>query len=177
MDAGVTPLLTLAAALAVVDAIEPLLPRRAVSIKWPNDVRIDGKKVAGVLAEASVRGQTVSFAILGIGVNVGGTTLPDAIATLATTLRIARGAPVDRAQVLGALLVALETRLDALASDGTTRTAADVAARCDTLGQQVQVDELRGTAEAIEASGALRIRRDDGTCALVHAGEVAAARS
>jgi BirA family biotin operon repressor/biotin-[acetyl-CoA-carboxylase] ligase len=92
-----------AEAIADVTGIEP-------AIKFPNDVLIGGRKVAGILAESS-EGRVV----LGIGVNVNQTQaqLPPNTVTEATSLRIETGAPVDRAQLLAAILLRLERAYDA----------------------------------------------------------------
>src|SRR4029077_9317542 len=91
-----------AAALASVAGVEPTL-------KFPNDVLIDGRKVAGILAEAS--GGRV---VLGIGVNVNQTAaeLPADTVTPATSLREETGVPLDGAPILAAILARLETEYD-----------------------------------------------------------------
>jgi BirA family biotin operon repressor/biotin-[acetyl-CoA-carboxylase] ligase len=167
------PLLTLAAGLAVADTLDTMVAPGRVTIKWPNDVRTDGRKVAGVLVEGSARGAVLSFAIVGIGVNVRGTTLPEQLAPIATTVRLATGAEPDRGAVLAALLGALEARIDLLLAQGGAPVVAAVSARCDTLGTRVRVDEVVGTARAITSAGGLLVARDDGTEVEVRAGEVA----
>ena len=103
------PELTVLAAEAVAEAV-------GGSVKEPNDVLLDGRKVAGVLGEAS-DGRVV----LGIGVNANQTEgqLPPATRLPATSLRLARGEPVDRAELLAAILAAVERRYDAWLSAGT----------------------------------------------------------
>ncbi|HEV8248867.1 MAG TPA: biotin--[acetyl-CoA-carboxylase] ligase [Gaiellaceae bacterium] len=104
------PELTVVVADAVAEAIGP-----GTTLKEPNDVLLNGRKVAGVLGEAS-EGRVV----IGIGINAnqargqvpGGTRLP------ATSIRVERGAPVDRAELLAAILEALERRYDAWLSAG-----------------------------------------------------------
>lgn len=174
------PVIALAAALAVCDAVATVLPSdRVLTIKWPNDVRVDGRKVAGVLVEGALRGAALAHAVVGIGLNVRGRALPEELAASATTLRLARGgADLSRVPVALALLVGLEARLDALAQPGGAADAiAAVAARCDTLGRRVAIDEVAGVAESIAPSGALCVRRDDGELVEVRAGEVVHARA
>ncbi len=168
------PVLTLAAGLAVRDAVSRFVePASRVTIKWPNDVRVDGLKVAGVLVEGSVRGTGLAFAVVGIGVNVRGTTMPDELVARATTLRRATGADVRRADVLEALLVALERRVEELQRDGAMRIIEAVSAHCDTLGSDVTIDDVKGRAVSIATDGALRVERGDGTITEVRAGEIA----
>ena len=109
------PELSLVAGRAVAEAIrgtgvEP-------SVKFPNDVLVDGRKVAGILAEAS-DGRVV----LGIGVNVNQTDddLPSETGTRPTSLRLETGAPVDRARLLAAILERLERAYDEWVTESAT---------------------------------------------------------
>jgi BirA family transcriptional regulator, biotin operon repressor / biotin---[acetyl-CoA-carboxylase] ligase len=103
------PELTVLAAEAVAEAV-------GGGVKEPNDVLLAGRKVAGVLGEAS-EGRVV----LGIGVNANQTAgqLPPATRLPATSLRVERGAPVDRAELLAAILAALERRYEDWLSAGS----------------------------------------------------------
>jgi BirA family biotin operon repressor/biotin-[acetyl-CoA-carboxylase] ligase len=87
------------------------------TIKFPNDVLIDGRKVAGILAESS-EGRVV----LGIGVNVNQSReqLPDDTQTEPTSLRVELGEPVNRVQLLAAILLQLERGYDAWVATGTS---------------------------------------------------------
>ena len=104
------PELTVLAAQAVADAIGP-----GADVKEPNDVLVGGRKVAGVLGEAS-EGRV----ILGIGVNVnqGPEQVPPETRRPATSIRIERGKPADRAELLVAILQAIERRYDDWLSAG-----------------------------------------------------------
>ncbi|MEL6615689.1 MAG: biotin--[acetyl-CoA-carboxylase] ligase, partial [Bacteroidota bacterium] len=99
-------LVPLAAGLAVVDALDSRV--REVALKWPNDVLVAGRKIAGVLAETTWRtcgsgGQSPTV-LLGIGVNVNRRAFPDALADRATSLVLASGDEHDRAALLADLL-------------------------------------------------------------------------
>lgn len=99
------------ASLALAEAIEPL--GVAAAIKWPNDVLVEGKKVAGTLVDCGVRGRTVEYVILGVGVNVNvsAAALRDALgesARFATSLRDVVGREIDRDALLAAWLERLE---------------------------------------------------------------------
>jgi BirA family transcriptional regulator, biotin operon repressor / biotin---[acetyl-CoA-carboxylase] ligase len=104
------PELTVLSAKAVAEAI-------GGEVKEPNDVLLNGRKVAGVLGEAS-EGRIV----IGIGVNANQTSeqLPPETRLPATSIRIERGHPVDRAELLAAILMALERRYDTWLSAGGT---------------------------------------------------------
>ncbi|MEM8599029.1 MAG: biotin--[acetyl-CoA-carboxylase] ligase [Bacteroidota bacterium] len=114
-------LLAITAGLGVLEGVAAYLPAVAdrLALKWPNDVLLDGRKLAGVLVEARS-----DAALLGIGVNVNEAAFPDGIAARATSLRLGLGTAdvpddidqneIDRTALLAALLLALEARLDAL---------------------------------------------------------------
>ena len=110
-------LLPLAVALAVCEACEAAAPV-SCQIKWPNDVWIDGRKVAGILIEARPQ---EGWAVLGIGLNVDTAEdeLEPELRETATSLRIATGGPVDREAALGALFDRLAVWLDALEPAGS----------------------------------------------------------
>jgi BirA family transcriptional regulator, biotin operon repressor / biotin---[acetyl-CoA-carboxylase] ligase len=110
------PELTLVAGSAVAEAITEVT-RIEPTIKFPNDVLISGRKVAGILAESS-EGRVV----LGIGVNANQTRdqLPADAQTEPTSLRLELGEPVNRAQLLAAILLQLERRYDAWVATDTS---------------------------------------------------------
>lgn len=89
------------AALAVHDAVRELV-KADVRIKWPNDILIEGRKVAGILIRNELAGERVSTSIVGVGLNVNSMDLPDDLA--ATSLRLQTGWQHDRMAVLRALL-------------------------------------------------------------------------
>ena len=107
------PELSLVAGRAVAAAIEEVT-RLTPTVKFPNDILVDGRKVAGILAESS-EGRVV----LGIGVNVNqtATQLPSEARTHPTSLRIEVGAPIDRPALLAAILLQLELEYDRWVSD------------------------------------------------------------
>src|SRR5438093_7080959 len=102
------PRLTILASLAVAAAIEECGAGPA-QIKWPNDVLIEGRKVAGILLESELRGMTVAYAIAGIGVNVNldPAALPE-LAVPATSLAAALGRDLPRGEVFRALVGSLD---------------------------------------------------------------------
>jgi len=162
---------SMAAALAADDVVRAAVGDRC-TLKWPNDVLVDGAKVAGILLEIeSVAGAWAVVA--GIGLNVNAT--PDV--ANATSLAAAQGMPmVERERVLIDLLAALEERLDSAVSapDTLVQVWRD---RLETLGQRVRVqvadtDVVEGVAVDVDAEGALLVRADDGTIHTLHAGDV-----
>ena len=103
------PELTVVASHALADAIEQLTGLRS-ELKFPNDLLLGGRKVAGILAEAR-EGRVVAG--IGVNVNIGEAELPVEVETAATSLLIKTGREIDRADLLVELLVRLETRYDA----------------------------------------------------------------
>ena len=134
--------------LAAVEAGRSLAVTGDFRLKWPNDVLLDGAKVAGVLAQ---RGTTTGAVVVGIGVNVGWS--PDGAARL--------GDQVDRADLLAALLTAYD-ELPAGADSLRARYRDELA----TLGQRVRAEmpsgDLIGTATDVTIAGQLVVRGDDG---------------
>lgn len=171
------PELTLVAAVALAETLREAGVEEA-AIKWPNDVQIAGRKVAGILTELSADPDRVHFVILGLGVNLNArlADFPPEVAAIATSLAEARQDPVPRALFTAALLTRLEVWLDRHASEGFEPVRAAWKALSATLGQQILVRteraEYRAFAEDIDEAGALVVRRDDGTVERVIAGDV-----
>ncbi|MEE9267876.1 MAG: biotin--[acetyl-CoA-carboxylase] ligase [Thermoplasmata archaeon] len=158
-----TPLLSMAASLAVAEALEAWdLP---VTVKWPNDVQVGGGKVAGILVEGLV-GEEGYWVVVGIGVNsdIPRDKLPKQLDMPATTLRRELGRPVDNEELLLRLLAALRDQLRNLRDPSKVVQA--YRDRCTSLGRDVVVQTregvLRGRAMTIRASGALVLRRPSG---------------
>jgi len=156
----------------------------AVGIKWPNDlVAADGRKVAGVLAEADLASATPGSpapVVVGIGINVNWPAteedLPIELRGAAVSLRQLRGAEVDREALLDALLDALGPRAAALSSaSGRAQLAGDLRYRCTTVGETVRVDlpdeSFVGTAASVTDDGHLVVDVN-GTLRTVVAGDV-----
>jgi len=168
--------LTMVGALAVARAIEDTCGLHP-ALKWPNDVLLGGRKVAGILLEASSQGAAIGAAILGIGLNVSLRTdaYPE-IAATATSLaeQLAPAPAPERAALLVALLQALEDYYEALRRDRPIYD--EWRERLETIGRQVRVHVGStvedGVAEGVAADGALLLRRADGSLLRLLAGDV-----
>ncbi len=167
------------APLAVCHAIQDVARIRP-DIKWPNDVLIDGKKVAGVLIEVPVppdpdpaRGLGVALAGAGINVNFDPRQY-DEIRDIATSLKVECGHDVDREALLAAYLAHFERHYDDARSGESMRDR--WRERLVTLGQPVHAawpgGEVDGIAEDVDDSGALIVRTRDGATVTVEAGDV-----
>ena len=153
-------LLPLAAAVAVCEACGSDL---APQVKWPNDVWIDRRKVAGILIEGRPQ---EGWAVLGIGLNVTTDSFPPELADIATSLRLA-GHETTPAAVLPDLLAALNRWIDARPEAVLKAWRSRDALR----GKRVRWPGGRGIADGIDDSGGLLVRTDDGHVTL-DAGEV-----
>ena len=173
-DKSHLPFMNMAATLAMhqVASQATVLP---VSVKWPNDVRIDGRKVSGILIETEFEGEKLDHALVGIGLNVNldVSGYPE-IAETATSLRTAAGREFDRNDILLAELRSLEDWYGRVAKGEslTTRWAETL----ETLGKQVQLrwrdSTIEGIAESVDDSGNLVVLQRDGSRVRAVAGEV-----
>jgi BirA family transcriptional regulator, biotin operon repressor / biotin---[acetyl-CoA-carboxylase] ligase len=156
-------LLPLAAAVAVAQAVEPAVGR-AAAIKWPNDVLVDGRKVAGILAEGRPQ---ESWAVLGIGVNVAVETadLPPELRATAGTLGLARPAIED-------LLIALLAMLERWLAAEPAATLEAWRTRDALAGHEVAWAAGSGTAVGIDAAGRLVVELRTGGRTALDAGEI-----
>src|SRR5574340_132460 len=172
-DMGWLPLL---AGVATVDAIRSVAQVPA-ELKWPNDVLIDGRKVAGILAEvAATTPEPVVVLWIGINVSLTADELP---VPAATSLTLENAAVADRGTLIRALLGELAARWQQWFDAGwsVTDLAAAYRARCGTLGQRVRAllpgdKELVGSATDIDAQGQLVITPDAAAAVAVAAGDI-----
>ena len=167
------PPLALVAGLAARDAIAKALGGRAdAKIKWPNDVLLGGRKVAGVLVEAVLVGHRVEAVVVGVGVNVHQRAFAPEIEERATSVALHATSPADRAAILVDLLEGLDREVAHVAARGLGLVHARLAAADALEGRDVNVEGVRGVACGIDLDGALRVRGEDGTVRRVVAGEV-----
>ena len=162
------PQLSLVVGLAVADAIESECGVNAL-VKWPNDVLIDGNKVAGILLEAST-----GDVVCGVGINVNQMEhdLPSVTRTPATSLRLAVGRPFHRGALLASVLLALERRYEDWLAGGLAQVSDELERRNALHGRRVRVAGRAGTAGVIAADGRLTIVLERGDTVLVESGEV-----
>ena len=167
---SVARLLTIAAGVAVADGIAAATGLSA-HVKWPNDVHVGGRKLAGILAEGAAR-----HVVLGIGINVQPAAYPDDVAVRATSIESELGRQVDRGLVLVECLVALAARYRELQAGGG-RVVVDAwrARAAPMLGRRVEWESAgerqSGLAENIDDDGALVVKVGTGTLK-IRSGEV-----
>jgi BirA family transcriptional regulator, biotin operon repressor / biotin---[acetyl-CoA-carboxylase] ligase len=153
---AVAKLLTIAAGVAVVEGIASATGLVAY-VKWPNDVHVDGRKLAGILAEGAP-----SHVIIGIGINVLPAAYPPDVAARATSIESELGRPVDRALVFAECLAALAVRYRQLHEDGQEVVDAWRQRAAPVLGRRVEWESAgqrqSGLAENIDDDGALVVK-------------------
>lgn len=162
------PRLSLAAGLAVAEGLD----RHGVAaeVKWPNDIWIGGRKIAGILVEAGE-----DFVVVGIGLNVGVTEFPEALADTATSLALEFGTAADRPAVLASVLGRLQVweRMIGAEFEELLRRFRE---RCALTGKPVRLTcadgLLTGTAAGIGDGGELLVKTADGIRRIVQADEV-----
>jgi BirA family biotin operon repressor/biotin-[acetyl-CoA-carboxylase] ligase len=166
--------LSVVAAARAIEAVTSLRP----SIKWPNDLLLSGKKVAGLLNEMSAETEKVNFIVLGIGVNLNMdlAQFPADLRHPATSLFLETGKLVCRLDFARALLEALDALYDTYLLNGYDPVREEWLARCKFLGKKVRIafqkNEINGTATGIDEEGALLVRLPDGGVERVLAGDV-----
>jgi BirA family biotin operon repressor/biotin-[acetyl-CoA-carboxylase] ligase len=169
----VTPL---AIALAIEETTEAAEASLRADLKWPNDVLIDGKKVAGVLIETAKTGGGEAVALVGVGINVNldASEYPE-VADIATSVKEQLGFAVAREELLAAFCNQIE-RLYEDASNGSRAPFEAWRERLVTLGQPVVATggpgPVRGIAVDVEDDGALIIETGNGRLVRVDAGDV-----
>lgn len=174
-SAGEAAQLSFVAALAAADLAESCLTPELVSVKWPNDLMIAGRKAAGILVESGARPDGRLWLAVGIGINlVSG---PEAAERPSTTFaeHMAGDPPTPQAALAG-LATAFETWRAAWATGGFAAIADGWTRRAYGLGQacvaRLPQETVEGVAEGMERDGALRLRLADGQTRRITAGDI-----
>ena len=171
------PQITLMAAVALAETLEWFLPVPPV-IKWPNDILVDGKKLAGILTEMSCDAEGVDYVILGIGVNLNYPLdlMPDEIRQRATSVFALSKKTVSREAFLRRLIQDLDRCYGEIQGTGFAQIASRWESYFGLRGQRVRVELLDqvvlGTAQGIDRDGALLLEDDQGNLQRVIAGDV-----
>ncbi len=169
--AGV-PAMTLAIGIGVCDAVRAF--GVTAQLKWPNDVLVGDRKIAGVLVEAQSQGSRLDSIVIGIGVDLGGP-VPADVASIATTIEAETGATVERETFTAVLLANVERWVDRYVAIGLPeiipawleRMAPGVVARATVAGTSVT-----GVVAGLADDGSLLLRDDAGTLHPVRSGDV-----
>jgi BirA family transcriptional regulator, biotin operon repressor / biotin---[acetyl-CoA-carboxylase] ligase len=172
------PQLTFLSAVAAARAIE-LTTTLVPEIKWPNDLLVSGKKVAGLLNEMSAETDGINFVILGIGINLNMTAdqFPDDLRHPATSLLLESGVRVDRSRFTGTMLRELDRLYADFLTHGFGPVREEWQRRCNASGRQVLVSDsgtdcTGGRFIGIDLDGALLLRSEDGVLNRITCGDV-----
>jgi BirA family biotin operon repressor/biotin-[acetyl-CoA-carboxylase] ligase len=172
-----TTQLTVASATALRRAIQSETGLKP-EIKWPNDILIGGKKVAGILTELSAELDKVRYVILGIGVDVNqdANEFPSELCKTATSLKIETGETISRAELAAAILRELDFDYARICAGKFTAVADEWEENCSTIGRDVTVQigdrKIRGHAESLDDDGALLLRTEHGHLERITGGDV-----
>lgn len=162
-------IVSLAAALAVHQAITQVNSGVTLDLKWPNDVLIGGKKVCGILAEMNAEATRVRYLVVGIGINVNQANFPKELENEATSLRLITGSEWSRVELAAALLKSLDREYRALIEQPDPRRSilrrfAEYSSWV--RGKPICVLEngstLEGTTEGLDERGFLLVRTAQG---------------
>lgn len=171
------PQLTFLSAVAVCRAIISVTGLQA-TVKWPNDVLLNGKKIAGLLNEMSAETDRVNYVVLGIGVNLNmrADQFPQDLRYPATSLAIACGQPVSRLDFTRNLLQQIDALYQKFLKLGSAPVLEAWEQLCDMTGKAVQVDshdlQIKGVMTGLAEDGALLVRSAAGKMERVYAGDV-----
>ncbi|HET6490366.1 MAG TPA: biotin--[acetyl-CoA-carboxylase] ligase [Syntrophales bacterium] len=171
------PKMTLLTGVALAETLFHAVPSR-VTIKWPNDVLLEGRKVAGILVEISTDIDAIDYMIVGVGMNIN--TPPDRfpadLRERATSLAAHAGHTVPRAEILGAFLDCFEHYYDLIGKEGFAPVIGRWRELSDMVGRRVRVQDfnrsLQGTIAGIDDDGVLLIKTADADIHRVIAGDV-----
>jgi len=170
------PALSIMTALALADAISAYIPHE-VQIKWPNDVWIGGKKVAGILTELAAERRKIEHVIVGVGINVnqGVGNFPEELRPIATSVRRALKRKVNRVELLQKFLRNFESEYEKYVKAGLKPSQKRVRRYSALIGEPITIrtgsHEVSGLAKDIDTEGRLIVEHNGNTTAIT-AGEV-----
>ena len=161
--------------LAVGDRIASYIAQLApdlVRVKWPNDIELDGKKVAGILVEAQSRAERLVSIVVGVGVNVGASSFPPELAARATSLALAGIEPVPHVELAAMFVGAIVEAVALYEREGLAPFLPTLRARDALFGERVRIEDAEGVASGIDDVGRLLVRTDDDSVRAVASGHV-----
>lgn len=171
-------LIGLMASMAVLDSVQEVVGSDIpISLKWPNDLMIDGKKICGILSEGGSVGDKC-FVVVGVGLNVNQKSedFPVEIRDSAVSLYMLTGEPHAKNEILRHILISLERYYLRLQDQGSGWIAKTWIERAGTVGKQVTVshngNKIAGVAVGIAPDGALQIKDEHGEVMTIYSGDV-----
>ena len=154
---------TIVAAMAVKKALEQVVSNTTLGIKWPNDIVVDGKKLCGILTEASMTGMKVNYLVVGIGINVDNVAFLEDLKDKAVSLKMLTGESLDKKAIAKLIIKEFKKYYGYLEQYGSLEFLLDeYNASLVHKDTQVQIvvgaDSYKGHCEGMDASGALVVR-------------------
>ena len=173
---GFAPLFTMGCAVALHNTVEKVAQVDA-DIKWPNDLLVGGKKVAGILAEMHADLDRIHFLVIGIGVNVNHAAFPDDLRDRAASLRIVSGHSQSRLEILLEFLDQFEKLLERFYSEGPSAVVTEwtrYSSFADGMRVEIDVGDriVEGITLGLNPFGALRVQTSAGRVEELYSGEV-----
>ncbi|HEX3850214.1 MAG TPA: biotin--[acetyl-CoA-carboxylase] ligase [Polyangiaceae bacterium] len=166
-----TSALTLAIGLALRDAVSQRIAESA-DLKWPNDLLVNGKKLAGILVESQLQGDRLQAVVVGIGLNVASREFPSEIAARATSLALLGSTRLEREPLLYDVLQAISARLDAYQNTGVAGILGELNTVDALRGKRVRVDAQVGIGRGLDEHGRLLLEDDAGRIHAILSGTV-----
>lgn len=179
MPPSLAPLFTLGCAVALHQAVERNT-RLDVDIKWPNDLLVGGKKVAGILAEIQAETDRIHALVVGVGLNVNHESLPEELAERATSLRLASGRAqlrLSRLDILVDFLEQFEALIERFRVSGPGAVVSEWNRHSSFgTGRRVEISDgfrtVRGLTRGLNPVGALRVETSPGTIEEIYSGDL-----
>jgi BirA family biotin operon repressor/biotin-[acetyl-CoA-carboxylase] ligase len=176
MPPSVAPLFTLGCAVALHQAVERNT-RLKVDIKWPNDLLVEGKKIAGILAEIQAETDRIHALVVGVGLNVNHPALPEELSERATSLRLASGKPQSRLDILVDFLEQFEALIERFRVSGPASVVSEWNRHSSFgNGRRVEISDgfrtIRGVTRGLNPVGALRVETEVGPIEEVYSGDL-----
>ncbi len=169
------PKFTLLAAVAIAEALLSMTPLN-IHIKWPNDILVNGKKIAGILTEMSTEMDAVNYIVVGLGLNVNTPKFPDEIQGIATSILIETGKVFPRVRLIQAYLQRYETYYEMYKKTGFDPIINRWKDLSNIIGKKVEVNvignQFIGEALDIDGDGALILRDDQGVFHRIISGDI-----
>ncbi len=163
--------LTLAIGLALRDVVATLIGD-APLIKWPNDLLVLGKKLAGVLVESQLQGGRLQAVVVGVGLNVSNQVFPEELAARATSLVLLGATRIGHEGLLADVLNSIASRVRAYEVGGIGAILPELNAADALSGRCVRIDTLTGTARGLDEQGRLLVEDHAGTTHALSSGTV-----
>ena len=172
-------MITLIMASAVAEAVEQTgaCGEKRPGIKWPNDILLGERKVAGILTQMQAAAGQIRYVVVGVGINVSSREFPGELADKATSLENELNKPISRKILLATVVERFERYYEQFCAEGSLcglRSAYE--RRLINVGRMVRVldpaGEFTGTALGISDAGELLVRTEDGKVYQIYAGEV-----